>query len=74
MKLKIYEKANERDVVILKLQRSRDGIELICCDESGYAIPGGHLLCIDENGKLSLTCNISPSIGLALDGMGKLMV
>jgi len=74
MKFKIFEKTNEPEVTILKLQLTADAIELVCCDVFGNALPDGYLLGIDVDGNLYRPLGVNPSLGFVLDDQGRLSI
>lgn len=69
MEIKVFNKETLIKSILLKLERSNrhdNSVNLIIVDSDGYALEGGHILSIFENG-VRRHQNVNPDFGFALD-------
>lgn len=58
----------------LQLQESKDGIILCAVDEDGDRIAAGHILRIDNSGRLYRSSNVSRYLELDLTKEGRMII
>lgn len=69
MEIKVFNEKPTIEPILLKLEksnRSKNGVDLLVVDSDGYALDGGCILSIFENG-ISRHINVNLDFGFALD-------
>ena len=71
MLFKVFDdKDTKEKEVLLRLKQVGKNVHLIAVDSKGFALGGGKILAITEEGFIRLHGNIDPEIGLKLDDDG----